>query len=186
MNYLPIPVDENIENLEIYNSKNKYKDLFFALSHGVNFGKLKKGKTDEREVFLINLMKKFPTINYNILGISNEKPKWNYEFMEELSKCKMALNLSRGKPIKYTSSNRIASLIGNGIYTFIDKKTKFTDFFNENEVGSYSNINELGNKIENLLSNEKKLYEYSKNGKNKYFKLFNNKIISKNIVEKIF
>ena len=186
LNYLPIPVDENIENLEIYNSKNKYKDLFFALSHGVNFGKLKKGKTDEREVFLINLMKKFPTINYNILGISNEKPKWNYEFMEELSKCKMALNLSRGKPIKYTSSNRIASLIGNGIYTFIDKKTKFTDFFNENEVGSYSNINELGNKIENLLSNEKKLYEYSRNGKNKYFKLFNNKIISKNIVEKLF
>ena len=78
--------------------------------------------------------------------------------MEELSKCKMALNLSRGKPIKYTSSNRIASLIGNGIYTFIDKKTKFTDFFNENEVGSYSNIDELGNKIENLLSNEKKRY----------------------------
>ena len=36
----------------------------------------------------------------------------------------MALNLSRGKPIKYTSSNRIASLIGNGIYTFIDKKTQ--------------------------------------------------------------
>ena len=106
--------------------------------------------------------------------------------MEELSKCKMALNLSRGKPIKYTSSNRIASLIGNGIYTFIDEKTKFTDFFNENEVGSYSNINELGNKIENLLSNEKKLYEYSRNGKNKYFKLFNNKIISKNIVEKLF
>ena len=186
LNYLPIPVDENIENLEIYNSKNKYKDLFFALSHGVNFGKLKKGKTDEREIFLTNLMKKFPSINYNILGISNEKPKWNYEFMEELSKCKMALNLSRGKPIKYTSSNRIASLIGNGIYTFIDKKTKFTDFFNENEVGSYSNINELGNKIENLLSNEKKLYEYSRNGKNKYFKLFNNKIISKNIVEKLF
>ena len=186
LNYLPIPVDENIENLEIYNSKNKYKDLFFALSHGVNFGKLKKGKTDEREIFLTNLMKKFPNINYNILGISNEKPKWNYEFMEELSKCKMALNLSRGKPIKYTSSNRIASLIGNGIYTFIDKKTKFTDFFNENEVGSYSNINELGNKIENLLSNEKKLYEYSRNGKNKYFKLFNNKIISKNIVEKLF
>ena len=35
LNFLPIPVDENIENLEKYNSKNKYKDLFFALSHGV-------------------------------------------------------------------------------------------------------------------------------------------------------
>ena len=26
-------------------------------------------------------------------------PKWNYDFYKELSKCKMALNLSRGKPI---------------------------------------------------------------------------------------
>ena len=42
LHYLPIPVDENIENLEIYNEKHRYKDLFFALSHGVNFGKLKK------------------------------------------------------------------------------------------------------------------------------------------------
>ena len=186
LNYLPIPVDENIENLEIYNSKNKYKDLFFALSHGVNFGKLKRGKYDEREIFLKKLISKYPNLNYNILGISNEKPKWNYDYMNELNKCKMALNLSRGKPIKYTSSNRIASLIGNGIYTFIDRKTKFNDFFNENEVGTYSNINELGDKIENLLLNEKKINEYSKNGKVKYFKLFNNKKITKEIIEKTY
>ena len=50
LNFLPIPVDENIENLKIYEHVNRYKDVFFALSHGVNFGKLKKGKTDEREI----------------------------------------------------------------------------------------------------------------------------------------
>ena len=54
LNYLPIPVDENIENLEIFNNKNRYKDLFFALSHGVNFGKLKKGKVDERDILFHN------------------------------------------------------------------------------------------------------------------------------------
>ena len=42
MNFMPIPADENIENLEIYNTNNRFKDLFFALSHGVNYGKLKK------------------------------------------------------------------------------------------------------------------------------------------------
>ena len=36
----------------------------------------------------------------------------------------MALNLSRGAPTKYYSSDRIAQLIGNGLLTFIDKKTK--------------------------------------------------------------
>jgi glycosyltransferase involved in cell wall biosynthesis len=98
----------------------------------------------------------------------------------------MALNLSRGKPIKFTSSNRIASLIGNGIYTFIDSGTQFNKIFNEDEVGSYKNYNDLGSKIEYLLSNEKKINQYGKNGKEKYFKLFNNKLITKKIISKTF
>ena len=51
LNFLPIPVDRNIENLKIYENKHRYKDLFFALSHGVNFGGLRKNSKDEREVF---------------------------------------------------------------------------------------------------------------------------------------
>lgn len=184
LNFLPVPVDENIENLNIYENPNRHKDLFFALSHGVNFGKLKKGKIDEREKIINSFIKKFPNINYNILGISNELPKWNYDFLNEINKCKMALNLSRGKPIKFTSSNRIASLIGNGIYTFIDEGTQFNKIFNEDEVGSYKSFNDLGSKIEYMLTNEKKINLYGKNGKNKYFKLFNNTIIAKNIINK--
>ena len=34
--------------------------IFFAFSHGVNFGKLKKGKSDEREKFIQMLMQEFP------------------------------------------------------------------------------------------------------------------------------
>ncbi len=186
LNYLPIPVDENIEDLKIYENKNRYKDLFFALSHGVNFGKLKRGKHDEREDFISKLLKSFSNINYNILGVGNESPKWNYNYYTELIKCKMALNLSRGKPLKFTSSNRIASLIGNGIYTFIDKGTQFDKIFSEDEVGSYKDVNDLGSKIEFLLSKEDKINKYGKNGKAKYFRLFNNKIISNKIINKTF
>ena len=186
MTFLPIPVDENIENLKLYENKTNYKDFFFALSHGVNFGKLKKRKKDEREDFIKKLMNKFPRINYNILGIANENPKWNYDYYKELSKCKIALNLSRGKPIKLTSSNRIASLIGNGIYTFIDQKTQYDKVFDENEVGTYKSIDDLGNKVEFLLSNENKIKKYAKNGRDKYFKLFNSKVVSDKIINKTF
>lgn len=186
MTFLPIPVDENIENLKLYENKTNYKDFFFALSHGVNFGKLKKRKKDEREDFIKKLMNKFPRINYNILGIANENPKWNYDYYKELSKCKIALNLSRGKPIKLTSSNRIASLIGNGIYTFIDQKTQYDKVFDENEVGTYKSIDDLGNKVEFLLSNENKIKKYAKNGRDKYFKLFNSKVVSGKIINKTF
>lgn len=182
--YLPIMVDQNIENHKFYDFKYKFKDLFFAMSHGVNFGKLKKLKTDEREGFINELLQKKTNLKFNILGYSNEDPKWNYEFYKEIIKCKVALNLSRGKPIKYSTSNRIASLVGNGIYTFIDEKVRFQDFFNENEMGFYKNTDDLINKIEKLISDEKKLFEYSKNGMKKYFKLFNNKLVTKYIIDR--
>ena len=190
LNFLPMLVDQNTENNNFYNYKNKFKDLFFGLSHGVNFGKLKKNKFDEREIFLNNLFdyneKKKLNISFNILGINNETPKWNYNFYNEVIKCKMALNLSRGKPVKYATSNRIAALVANGVYTFIDKKTKFNDFFDENEMGFYSNADELLNKIYTLKSNDKKIAQYSKNGAKRYFQLFNNIKITKYIIDRTY
>tara|TARA_B100000674_G_C37366048_1_gene700879 strand:- start:311 stop:607 length:297 start_codon:yes stop_codon:yes gene_type:complete len=98
----------------------------------------------------------------------------------------MSLNLSRGKPLKYTSSNRIAALIGNGIFTFIDINTKFNNFFSENEVGFYKNVNDLGNKIEFMLKYPNKINEFARKGRDKYFRLFNNKLITKRIIDKTF
>ena len=36
----------------------------------------------------------------------------------------MALNLSQGEPLKFYSSDLLSQLIGNGILTFVDRKTK--------------------------------------------------------------
>ena len=186
MNYMPIPADKNIENLEIYNSNNRYKDLFFALSHGVNYGKLKASNIDERESFLNELMQKNKKLTFNILGYASEQPKWNYQYFNELSKCKMALNLSRGVPSKYASSNRIASLIANGIMTFIDKKVKYQDFFSHDEMGFYKNADDLINQLERLNGNINKINKISRNGKRKYFSIFNNSIVADYIISKTF
>ena len=184
LNFLPIPVDENIETLNIFKYKHRYKDLFFALSHGVNFGGLRKKSNDEREIFLKKLLKKDKYIKFHILGINNDAPKWNYDLYKEMLICKMSLNLSRGKPLKYASSNRIASYMGNGILTFIDERVKYSDFFNENEMLFYKNENDLCDKILNLKDDIDKINKISKNGKRKYFEIFNNLIISDFITNK--
>ena len=186
INFMPIPADQNIENLEIYNSQNRFKDLFFALSHGVNFGRLKKRNIDDREIFLDTLINKNKKFTFNILGYANEQPKWNYQFYREIAKCKMALNLSRGRPMKYYSSNRIASLVANGIMTFIDEKVGYSDFFNDDEMGFYKNVDDLLSQIDRLRFNIKKINRISLNGKRKYFSIFNNLIISDYIISKTF
>ena len=184
INFLPIPVDENIENLKIYENKFRYKDLFFALSHGVNFGGLRSESNDEREMILKRIMNKGKNINFHILGINGDRPKWNYDFYNEMMICKMALNLSRGKPLKYASSNRIASYMGNGILTFISKKVKYQELFSDDEMVFYDNEDDLISKILDLKDNIKKINNISKKGREKYFEIFNNLIISDSILSK--
>ena len=177
-----IPVDKNIERFDVYKLRPK-NDLFYAMSHGVNRATLKQGTEDNRINFLDKLIKKIPQIKYDFYGFSNKQPIWGNDFNNALIKSKMALNLSRGKPTKYYSSNRIASVMGNGLLTFIDKKVQMSDFFNKNEIIFYAGINDLSDKIKFYSKNEKLRKKISKNGKNKYFKLFNESKISKYFID---
>ena len=78
----------------------------------------------------------------------------------------MAINLNRGKPKKYSSSNRIGSLIGNGLLTFIDYKKKFNHFFNNNEIIFYHDHKDLSDKLsyykKKIKKKERKLLEMAK------------------------
>ena len=88
--------------------------------------------------------------------------------------------------MKYHTSNRIASLVANGIMTFIDKKTRYQDFFSNDEMGFYKDSDDLLNQLEKLNGNINKINKISKNGKKKYFSIFNNIIVTDYIISKIF
>jgi len=182
LHFLFIPVDKNIECFDVYNLRPR-NDLFYAMSHGVNRATLKKDKVDLRSNFLNTLIKKLNNINYDFYGLNNKEPLWGNDFFQAIKNSKMGLNLSRGLPTKYYSSNRIATLMGNGLLTFIDKKTEFDDIFKSSEIVLYENINDLIDKIQFYKKNDSLRKKIAKNGQNKYFKLFNETTISKYIIE---
>ncbi len=183
IHFFMTPVDRNIECFDVYNLKPS-NDVFYAMSHGVNRATLKIGKTDSRVIFLEKLIKKMNGIKYDFYGIGKQEPVWGNEFYKSLVNSKMALNLSRGQPTKHYSSNRIASLMGNGLLVFIDKKVKMSSFFNSNEIVSYNDVNDLADKIKFYKKNDKLRIKIAKKGKEKYFKLFNEVKISKYIIDK--
>jgi len=183
LHFMFIPVDKNIECFDVFNLKPR-KDIFYAMSHGVNRAILKKGKNDSRIYFLNSLIKKINGINYDFYGFENKEPIWGDEFYNALTNSKMGLNLSRGLPTKYYSSNRIASLMGNGLLTFIDKNTQLNDIFKESEIIFYDNLDDLADKILFYKKNDYERKKIAKNGKDKYFKIFNETKISKYIIDK--
>ena len=178
-----IPVDKNIESYEVY-KLNPRNDLFYAMSHGVNRAILKKGKSDSRIHFLNSLIGLMSNINYDFYGFENKEPVWGNDFYKALVNSKMGLNLSRGLPTKYYSSNRIASITGNGLLTFIDKKTQLNKFFSDKEMIFYENIHDLADKISFYKKNDNIRKKIAYNGKKKYFKLFNETKITKYIIDR--
>ena len=184
--YIPNPVDESFEKLK--NDQNSFlnNDVFFAMSHGVHRGVLKKGKFDEREIFIEKLKKLTPNIKYDLYGMNKNQPIWADNFINKIYNSKMGLNLSQGKAVKYYSSDRFAQLIGNGLLVFVDEKTKFKDFLNQNEIVTYKNINDLANKIIKFNKNDKLRKRIAKKGREKYHKFFNSKKIAEYIINKTF
>jgi glycosyltransferase involved in cell wall biosynthesis len=182
--YLPNPVDESFEILHNYKYKNLKNDVFFAMSHGVHRGVLKKGKFDQRENFINKLIDKTSNIKFDLYGIDNNQPIWADNFIKSLSQSKIALNLSQGSASKYYTSDRFAQLIGNGLLVLIDKKVKFSDFFNKDEIVTYSGINDLSMKIKKYSINDTLRQKIAKKGRDKYFKHFNSTIVAEFIINK--
>ena len=68
----------------------------------------------------------------------------------------------------------------------MDKKTQLGDFFNNNEIVLYNNINDLADKIRFYKKNDNLRKQIAKNGKKKYFNLFSELKITKYLINKSF
>tara|TARA_Y100000590_G_scaffold219586_1_gene248666 strand:+ start:270 stop:2399 length:2130 start_codon:yes stop_codon:yes gene_type:complete len=183
--FIPNPSDQSMETLNNF-EKDCSNDVFFALSHGVHRGKLKGRSSDDREKFIKNLIDKCKNIKFDIFGMNNIQPIWADQYFKNISNSKMGLNLSRGTPIKYYSSDRITQIVGNGLVTLIDEKTCYSDFFDKTEMVFYKNVSDLSEKIEKISSDEKLRKTIGKKGKNKYMKYFNSTLVADFIINKTF
>tara|TARA_B110000008_G_scaffold239836_1_gene246793 strand:+ start:291 stop:2369 length:2079 start_codon:yes stop_codon:yes gene_type:complete len=183
--FMPNPSDISFEMIDNSLQK-KNKDLFFAMSHGVHRGKLKKGKYDEREKFLDKLQNKLKDIDFDFFGYDNKEPLWADEFLESLKNYDMGLNLSRGKPLKYYSSDRIVQIIGNGLLCFIDKKTLLSNLVPKDCAVYYEDIDDLAKKIKFYKENVKLMKRIASKGKKFYNKNYNSTIVSQFFVDITF
>ena len=181
--FIPNPADESFEILDV--SRNFCNvDVFFALSHGVHRGVLKSGKKDDRSDFIRELIKRTENVKFDIYGLNDVQPIWAEQYFKTIKNAKMGLNLSRGKPIKYYSSDRLTQITGNGLVTLIDEKTGYHDFFNDNEMVFYKNLNDLSEKILKLSRDDKTRRSIGSKGKIKYLKYFNSTLVAEFIVNK--
>ena len=83
--YIPNPVDESFETLNVFKNKTFSRDLFFAMSHGVHRGILKKGKFDVRENFINELMDLLPNVKFDVYGMEEKQPIWADQYLKSIA-----------------------------------------------------------------------------------------------------
>jgi len=182
--YLPNIVDSSIDYLKNFNYSSLPYDVFFALSHGQHRRVLKSKYIDEREDFINYVKSKIKKTLF--FGIDGVLPVWGSDFFDALSKSKMGINYSRGSPKKYYSSDRIASIMGNGLMCFLQKKYSFEDFFiPDKEAVYFDSKQELVSKIKFYLANDNLRKKIGKKGHKKYHSLFNSTLVTKYMLSKI-
>ena len=182
--FIPNPCDHSFETLKNYEKK-CINDVFFAMSHGVHRGTLKGGKTDDREFFINKLIHKNKKIKFDVYGMNNVQPIWGDKFLETVSNSSMGLNLSRGQPVKYYSSDRIAQIFGNGLLAYVDEKACFGDFLPNNTFINYKDIHDLSYKLNKYKRDAKERKKIAKKGRDFYLENMNSTIIADYILSKV-
>jgi spore maturation protein CgeB len=76
------------------------------------------------------------------------------------------------------SSDRISSLIGNGLLVFINQDTNFQKILTKNDVVYYKNKRDLIAKLQYYNENDKERIKIAKSGHQKYHKFMNNKVVT--------
>ena len=132
----------------------------------------------------MDLIKKTQNVKFDVYGLNKVQPIWADHYFKTISNSKMGLNLSRGNPIKYYSSDRITQIIGNGLVTLIDEKTHYNDFFDRDEMVFYKNVEDLSEKIIKISKDEKLRKKIGKKGRDKYLKYFNSTLVADFIINK--
>ena len=189
ISFFPNIVDSSIENMKIFKNINHPKDVFFALSHGVGTGKLRKKNSlnenrDPRVKIIDSLKLNLPDIKFNIFGMKGIQPVWASKFDNNIKDCYMGICLQRKPILKYSLSDRISQYLGNGLMVFIENDTQYYDILKKDEEAVYfDGTEDLAEKINFYKKHKNKALNIAANGHKKIHSTCNEKIVTQYMLD---
>jgi glutaredoxin-related protein len=172
--YMPNMCDDSIETLKAFENKKYEYDLIFI------------GRNDDNRKDFLNSLFDMREINFKIFGNNKNSLIFGQNFLNTISKSKMAVNYSRYNDIPLYSSDRVIQLLAQGSLVFSPKIPEFDTLFLEDEVIYFDDFDDLKEKLLFYKNNDEKRVEVSKKGWEKAHTFFNSTFIAKKMIENIF
>ena len=86
---------------------------------------------------------RLPDLKFDVRGLYGVPGVWGADVFDVMANARMGLNISKRNDVYLYSSDRMAQLMGLGILTLIDKRTRFDEIFGPDELVTYDGIDDL-------------------------------------------
>lgn len=172
--FMPNPADVNCEKYRSFENE--------IFKYDVSMFTRKDSSRVELFEFVNNKMDK--NIKKLICGETRDSVIMGDDYLRVLRDSKIVINPNRGRGHKYRwyTSDRLMHILGNGSFTITTPILDSEKFF-EDKLQSFNNIEELEQKIEYFLKNDKERRDLSKWLWTRTHQLFNAKKVSKYVLD---
>ena len=175
--FMPNPLDKAIENLRVF-EQNPVNDLVFLT--GFN-------SYDKEKLEVCNAIRaKLPDLKFDVRGLYGVPGVWGAEVFDVMANAKMGLNISKRNDVYLYSSDRMAQLMGLGILTLIDKRTRFDEIFSPDELVTYDGVDDLTGKIDYFRKHDDERKKIAENGWRRAHDIFSETVVAQWILDRTF
>ena len=127
-----------------------------------------------------------PGIRLYLAGFRGHPTHVGTDYQKALESASIGLNLSEQNHNPLYTSDRIAPMCGNGMAILIDRATCYDQLFHDNEFAFFSTIDELVEQTRRLISDVPFRKALATAGRERYHKLFNERIVAQYLLEVVF
>ncbi len=176
--FMPNPVDRTIETLRVFERTDVTNDLVFL----TGFNRYDKEKLQTCDLIRARL----PDLKFDVRGLYNKPGVYGADVFEVLAQAKMGLNVSKRNDVYLYSSDRMAQLMGCGLLTFIDSRTRFDEIFGADELVTYAGDEDLVDRIDYFRKHDDQRRAIAERGWRRAHEIFSETDVSQWILDVTF
>lgn len=184
--FMPNPVDASIERGESHRQASLPYDLFYACGHPFRPLRHVCGKDWNMDEFTAALLAEVPGLKALLPGLHGAPRLGGAAFQTALESAALGLNISRRPDWPLYSSDRLAQMIGNGMAILIERGGGYETLFGEDEMLFFSNFAELAAQVRAAVAEPARRQAVAAKGRDKYFRLFNERTVARYLVDFAF
>lgn len=173
--FMPNPVDKSVELLRVFEKTDLDIDLLFTA-----------GPDKSRAATCELIRSSIPELKFQVYGFGGAPGVYGAKAFDVAGRSKMGLSLSRRNDVFLYSSHRMSLLVGCGLLTFVDKRTRFDTIFKQDELAFYEGDEDLVEKIRHFKFHDDERREVARRGWQRAHEIFNETLVAQWIIDTAF